>query len=421
MSYLTDYKQPKTITQTMKKFFLYALSAVSFFSCATAPESDPIAERLAFSVDQTRLMMDAAIAEGKNPRTLKADGSMYWIKERGFDWTEGFFPGTLWYLYEWSGDEAFKAGATTTQNYFADDTSASSHDLGFVFNCSYGNGYRLTGDTTMLNKMIAAGNTLIGRYSPITGTILSWDTNRGWQATRGWDYAVIIDNMMNLEMLFELSGFTGDDKYKDVAIAHANTTLKAHFRDDWSSYHVVDYDRVTGEVRNRHTAQGYAHESSWARGQAWGLYGYVTCYRYTKDPVYLEAAENIAKYIMTAPEIPADKVPYWDYDAPKIPNEPRDVSAATVTASALIELEGYVAEKGYLKYATDILDAVSSEAYRASELGANSNFILMHSVGSIPHNNEIDVPLNYADYYYVEALLRLQRVEKGEPAFVDFQ
>ncbi len=396
----------------MKNFFIYALSALAFVSCNSATSAvDPIEERLTFSLDQTRLMMNGALEVGMNPRTLNKEGEMHWIKPAGFDWTQGFFPGTLWYLYEWSGDEAFKAGAIATQEYFADDTSASSHDLGFVFNCSYGNGYRITGDTTMLNKVIAAGNSLIGRFNPAVGTILSWDVDRGWQATRGWEYPVIIDNMMNLEMLFTLSELTGDDKYKEVAIAHANTTLKNHFRDDWSSYHVVDYDKTTGEVRHKHLAQGYAHESSWARGQAWGLYGYVTCYRYTKDPVYLDAAENIAKYIMNAKEVPADKVPYWDYHAPNIPNEPRDVSAATVTASALIELEGYAEGKGYLAYAEEVIDNVSSSAYRAT-LGENFNFILMHSVGSIPHGNEIDVPLNYADYYYVEALTRLADLNK---------
>lgn len=391
----------------MKKIFISALCALALVGCDSAPSKSTTAERIDNSIEQTRLLMAEALEVGMNPRTIGKDGHTHWIKAAGFDWTEGFFPGTLWYLYELTGDVAFKNGASTIQDYYASHTSASSHDLGFVFNCSFGAGYRITGDEYMRDVMIDAGNTLVDRFSPITGTILSWDTDRGWQATRGWDYAVIIDNMMNLEMLFELSQITGDPKYKDVAIAHANTTMKNHFRDDWSSFHVVDYDRTTGEVRHQHTAQGYAHESSWARGQAWGLYGYVTCYRYTQDPIYLEMAENIAKYIMTAAEIPADKVPYWDYHAPNIPNEPRDVSAATITASALIELESYVPEKGYLQYATDVIDSVSTDAYTAA-LGENSKFILMHSVGSIPHGNEIDVPLNYADYYYVEALSRLK-------------
>lgn len=393
----------------MKKFLICALCAVASLSCAQQNES-VVDQRLSYAKEQTALLMAEALNEGCNPRTLTSKGDMHWIKTQGFDWTEGFFPGTLWYLYDWSGDKNFMNGAITTQNYFEDQTSASSHDLGFVFNCSYGAGFRITGDETMLEVLVKAGNSLIDRFTPETGTILSWDATRGWQATRGWKYPVIIDNMMNLEMLFDLTILTGSPQYREVAIAHANTTMKNHFRDDYSSYHVVDYDPETGAVRNRHTAQGYAHESAWARGQAWGLYGYVVCYRYTKDPAYLEMAENIAKYIMTSDKIPADKVPYWDYDAPEIPNAPRDASAAAVTASALIELSDYVSGKGYMEYAEDVMDSLSSDAYRA-KIGENHNFILMHSVGSIPHNNEIDVPLNYADYYYVEALMRMKERE----------
>ncbi len=389
----------------MKNFLAIALTASLFVGCGSKP-ADVTTERIDYSLEQTKLLLAESIEQNQLPRTVHKNGEKYWIRHAGFDWTEGFFPGTLWYLYELTGDESMKEGAIKMQNLIADDTNASSHDLGFAFNCSFGNGLRLTEDPEMLKVMIEAGETLIGRYTEETGVILSWDATRGWQATRGWEYPVIIDNMMNLEFLFNLTELTGDQRYKEVAIAHANTTMKHHFREDYSSYHVIDYDAQTGEVRNRKTAQGYAHESSWARGQAWGLYGYVTCYRYTKDQAYLDMAMNIAKYIMTAPEIPADKVPYWDYDAPKIPNEPRDASAAAVTASALLELDEYVPNK-YLDYALEIMNSLSSDAYRAP-IGKNHNFILMHSVGSIPHNSEIDVPLNYADYYYVEALLRMK-------------
>ncbi len=389
----------------ISKITLGALATLMLASCSTSETTN--GERLDYSKKQINLLLSETLEKGQNPRTLDAKGQIWWIRNSGFDWTQGFFPGTLWYLYKWSGDESLKQGAITTQNYFLDQTNSSSHDLGFVYNCSFGEGYRQTKDPKMLQTLIEAGNTLIDRYSPTTKTILSWDANRGWQATRGWQYPVIIDNMMNLEMLFELTKYTGDSKYSDVAIAHANTTMKNHFRDDFSSYHVVDYDSITGEARNHHTAQGYAHESSWARGQAWGLYGYVTCYRYTKNPEYLAQAENIAKYIMTSDKIPSDLVPYWDYDAPEIPNAPRDASAAAITASALVELSDYAPNKGYMTYAKDVVNSLSSEAYLA-KIGENHNFILMHSVGSLPHNSEIDVPLNYADYYYVEALLRLK-------------
>jgi hypothetical protein len=216
---------------------------------------------------------------------------------------------------------------------------------------------------------------------------------------------------MNLELLFELTKITGNDTYKNVAIEHANTTLKNHFRKDDSSYHLVDYDQETGDVRSKETAQGYSNESSWARGQAWGLYGYTVCYRYTKDLRYLEQAEKIAKYIIENPNTPSDGIPYWDYNAENIPNEPRDVSAAAVTVSALIELENY-SKNSYSSFTDKILTTLAGYEY-TSKIDENNHFILKHSVGSIPHNAEIDVPLIYADYYYLEALIRLKaRMQK---------
>ena len=287
----------------------------------------------------------------------------------------------------------------------------TSHDLGFVFNCSYGNGYRLTNNEDFKQVMITAGDSLMKRFNTKVGCIQSWNVDKGWQSKRGWKYPVIIDNMMNLELLFELSKLTGNDSYRKAAITHADTTLKNHFREDNSSVHVVDYDPETGEVRNKHTAQGYAHESSWARGQAWGIYGYTVCYRYSKDKRYLEQAQKIAQYILEYKDTPEDGIPYWDYNAPNIPNEPRDVSAAAITVSALIELDGYTKES----YALDIekiMSSLASSQYTA-KLGENKNFVLKHSVGSIPHNNEIDVPLNYADYYYLEALVRLKSLKNN--------
>ncbi|MCT4589151.1 MAG: glycoside hydrolase family 88 protein [Carboxylicivirga sp.] len=368
-------------------------------------------EELDYAVEQTTLLLDQSYKADKIPRTIDADGHLHWTRN-GFDWTEGFFPGTCWYLYAYTKDEKWQKAAEHFQSKFESHRLMPFyHDLGFVFNCSYGNGYRITGNEHYKQVLIEAGNTLMTRFKPEIGCIKSWDVNRGWQSKRGWEYPVIIDNMMNLELLFELSNMTGDNKYKAVAIAHANTTMKNHFREDMSSYHVIDYDSITGEVRNRHTAQGYAHESEWARGQAWGIYGYTTCYRYTRDPKYLEQAEKIADYIINHPVLPGDKIPYWDYDAAKIPNEPRDASAAAITASALVELDGY-SDKDYLSEAKLIIKNLTSDNYRA-KIGTNHNFILMHSVGSIPHNNEIDVPLNYADYYYVEALLRLKDLEEA--------
>lgn len=351
-------------------------------------------------------MVAAALKAGKLPRSAH-DDSIVWARN-GFDWTEGFFPGSLWYLYELTGEERWKEDAKHIQQWNKEDRFYSNHDLGFIFNCSYGNGKRLTGNKDYLPVMIDAGNTLIDRFDPDVGCIKSWNTDRGWQAERDWQFPVIIDNMMNLELLFELTIITVDEKYADVAIQHANTTIENHFREDYSSYHVVDYDSISGEIRSRERAQGYAHESSWSRGQAWGLYGYTMCYRYTGDQQYLDQAISIADYILDNAAMREDDVPYWDYDAPGIPDEPRDASAAAITASALIELSQYT-DGAYLARAKRILSTLSGEEYFARP-GTNANFILKHSTGSIPHGNEIDAPLVYADYYYLEALVRLSRL-----------
>ena len=380
------------------------------FSCdlkKSSNNSNKTEIQLEFAEKQISLLLEDAELVNRIPRTINAEGEMHWTR-KNFDWTEGFFPGTCWYLYEVSKDEKWKNAAEKFQNQFESHKNyTSNHDLGFVFNCSFGNGYKLTKNEAFKDILITAANSLITRFNPIVGCIQSWDVDNGWQSERGWEFPVIIDNMMNLEMLFEVSELTGDEKYKNVAINHANTTLKNHFREDNSSYHVIDYDAKTGEVRNKHTAQGYANESSWARGQAWAVYGYTVCYRYTKDKRYLEQAQKIANFIINYKETPKDGIPYWDYNAPNIPNEPRDASAAAITVSALIELDSYT--KNSYKPAIDkIMKSLASENYTA-KLGKNNNFILKHSVGSIPHNNEIDVPLNYADYYYLEALIRYKK------------
>ncbi len=397
------------------KILLCTFFVTIIFSCKENPSSKKIANKektKPFFIDkqlnkagkQMALLLENANKVNKIPRTLDAEGKMHWAKEK-FDWTEGFFPGSLWYLYEYSNDNSWKVAAEKFQKLYEHHKfNTNNHDLGFIFNCSYGNGFKLTKNESFKEVMITAADSLSTRFNSNVGCIQSWDVDKGWQAKRGWSFPVIIDNMMNLELLFEVSKLTGNDKYKNIAIKHADTTLKNHFRNDNSSVHVVDYDSITGEVRSKQTAQGFAHESAWARGQAWGLYGYTVCYRYTKDPKYLELANKIANYIVNYKGTPEDGIPYWDYNAPNIPKEPRDASAAAVTLSALIELEGYtkVSNKPFID---KLMTSLSSEEYN-SKVGKNNNFILKHSVGSIPHNNEIDVPLNYADYYYLEALLR---------------
>ncbi len=404
------------IMRIVKISGLFAVIISSFMACINDSTTHKAvlnsAEACRVQIEDVALQLDGlsqyALSENRIPRTLTAEGEMHWTSQR-FDWTEGFFPGSMWLLYNSTQDPKWKDGAEKLQGNYADHRFlTSSHDLGFVFNCSYGNSFKYTNEKEHGQFLIDAANSLITRYNPAVGCIKSWDVKYGWQSKRDWQYPVIIDNMMNLELLFEVAAMTGDTKYSEIAITHANITLANHFRPDWSSYHVVDYDSISGTVRAKETAQGYAHESAWARGQAWGLYGYTVCYRYTKDPKYLAVAEKIVDFIMNNENLPEDKVPFWDFNAPKIPNEPRDASAAAIIASAMLELDNY-SDKDYLKPACEIIESLSGYPYRA-KLNENKNFVLKHSVGSIPHNAEIDVPLNYADYYYIEALTRLETI-----------
>ncbi len=383
-------------------FILFFLIACSEKQAATS--NDSVKSNLDKSAGFIKVAIEEAYKHDQIPRGMHPDGSIKFVGKR-FDWTEGFFPGLCWDLYTYTKDEEFKKAAEFFQAKFeSQKVLTTNHDLGFVFNDSFGKAYKITGNEAYKDVLIEASNSLIQRFNPAVSCIKSWDTDGGWQSKRGWKYPVIIDNMMNLEMLFEAANITGDSLYYDIAITHANTTLKNHFRDDYSSYHVVDYDPETGEIRNKHTAQGYAHQSAWARGQGWAIYGFTMCYRYTKDPKYLELAEKNAAFILNHKNLPDDMVPYWDFNAPLIPNEPRDASAAAIIASALIELDGY-SEKDFLTPAKKMLASLSQKKYMTG--GKDNIFILGHSVGSIPHGGEIDVPIVYADYYYVQGLLRL--------------
>ena len=322
------------------------------------------------------------------------------------DWTSGFPAGTYWYMYTLTGDSFWKGEAIkNTLKLNGIQYLTNTHDVGFMVLCSYGNAFKVTGDIAYRNVILQAAESLSKRFNPVVGCIRSWD----WG---DWQFPVIIDNMMNLEILFLASDETGNPKYRNIAVSHANTTLKNHFRDDMSSWHVVDYDTITGKPIKKQTHQGLNDDSAWGRGQAWGLYGFTICYRETKDPAYLKASEKIADFIIK--NLPADGIPYWDFNDPAIPDAERDASAAAITASALYELSGYSAKgKQYRQVADKIIETLSSPEYRAVN-GENGGFILKHCVGDKPAGAEIDVPLNYADYYYVEALKRKFDLKKGE-------
>lgn len=334
-----------------------------------------------------------------SPRTVEK-GKLVMV--RSGDWTSGFFSGELWYLYEKTRKDSWKSLAETyMQKIKKEQFNTGTHDLGFMMYCSFGNAYRLTGDTAYKNVIIQSAKSLAKRFNPVAGVIRSWDHN----GTK-WKYPVIIDNMMNLELLFEVTKLTGDSSFYKIAVSHADQTLKHHFRPDFSSWHVLDYDVQTGKVLQKVTAQGYSDESSWARGQAWALYGFTMCYRETRNPIYLDQARGIADFILNHKAKPADGVPYWDYNDPAIPNTSRDASAAAITAAALYELNNYDATKGYRQSADQLLYSLNKN-YTAKP-GTNKGFLLEHSTGHRPAHSEIDVPINYADYYYLESLLRSQ-------------
>lgn len=383
----------------MKSIPFYAFIALLIMSCSNKKSDTDnwLDNAIAQSEQQLLLATEQFKDSSKNPRTYE-NGHVELVTER--DWTSGFFPGSLWLAYQLTGNETLKAEAARFSSFVeAAKYRTNTHDLGFILNCSFGNGYLITKDSSYKEVLITGANTLMKRYNSNIGLIRSWDFGT-------WQFPVIIDNMMNLEFLYEVGLMTNNQDMINATISHADKTLANHFRDDNSCVHVVDYDTITGAVILKQTHQGYNDESAWVRGQAWGLYGYTMMYRFAQKPEYLAQAEKIANYILNHPRMPDDLVPYWDFDAPNIPNEPRDASAAAVIASALIELSDYAAEGDkYFKAAEKMLKNLSSEKYLAKP-GENGFFVLKHSTGNWPKNSEIDTPLSYADYYYIEALKR---------------
>lgn len=393
----------------MRKEILALLFIAILMGCTGKDEMDAVIEKgLSVSVEQSKLMAKS-IWEQKTllPRTLDKEGKL--ITSDSKWWTSGFFPGVLWYLYEVTGDTLLKEYACDyTSRVEKEKYNKGNHDVGFMLYCSFGNGYRLTGNEKYKQVLLKGAESLSTRYKDHIGVIRSWDFNRAV-----WQYPVIIDNMMNLELLEWASKNSDNSRFAAIARSHADVTLKNHFRPDYSCWHVVSYDTITGQPEKKHTRQGYSHESSWSRGEAWALYGYVMMYRETQQKHYLAHAKKVANYILTHPRMPENGIPYWDYDAPDIPDTYRDASAGAIMASAFIELstmiQGELSRKCLMMAETQ-LKTLTSPEYLA-EPGTNGNFILKHSVGSLMEHSEVDVPLTYADYYYVEALLRYRKVK----------
>ncbi len=392
----------------MKYFKIIFLAILSASFLFTEAQVKPLI-KINFSLAEYQYSnMLKMIGDSKdNPGYTNSKGKLELVPSK--NWISGFFPGSLWYIYEYTGNSVWKDAAERfTENEEKEQYNGTTHDIGFKIYCSYGNGYNLTLNENYKKVVIQSAKTLITRFNPVVGCIRSWDHHKD-----SWEYPVIIDNMMNLELLFRATQLTGDSTYYNIAVSHANTTMKNHFRKDYSTWHVVNYDTLTGKVISKETHQGYSNSSCWARGESWALYGYTMCYRYTKDPKYLQQAEHIAHYILTNKNLPGNMIPYWDYDAPNIPNAERDASAAAIMCSAFYELSTYSGKLGieYKKAADTILQSLSSPDYLARK-GENNDFILMHSVGNMPGHSQVNAPIIYADYYFLEANLRKLKVEE---------
>jgi unsaturated chondroitin disaccharide hydrolase len=381
--------------KTFKTAFLLLFSQIVFGQINVQKEFE-------FAAKQYEGMLASHQDFTQFPQSTNPDGSPHNMKSDW--WCSGFFGGSLWYLYENTKDPQWKKAAENwTTALEKEQFNTGTHDLGFMIYCPYGNGYRITHNEGYKKVMLNGAKSLSTRFNAKVGLIKSWN-----KFQKIYDYPVIIDNMMNLELLFWAAKESGNQDFYNLSVTHADNTIKNHYRPDNSSYHVVCYGE-NGEILTKKTAQGAADESAWSRGQAWGLYGFVVMYRETKDPKYLAQANKIAQFILNNPNLPADKIPFWDYSKP---NEERDASAGAITASALLELSQYVKseeQKNYINQATKMLVTLSSPKFKA-KIGENNHFILMHSTGHKPGNSEIDTPLIYADYYYLEALSRYDKI-----------
>ncbi|WP_147678295.1 glycoside hydrolase family 88 protein [Algibacter pacificus] len=381
----------------MKKHLLIIALIITFSSCKnkTISETTPVNLRykklLEYPLDSLALPRSINFKTNKI-KTIKST-----------DWCSGFFPGNLWQIYALTGNDAYKNKAKQWTAYIENEKfNNRTHDMGFKIFCSFGSGLKHENNEDYKQIIVESAKTLSTRFNENIGSIRSWDFNKDV-----WQFPVIIDNMMNLELLFEATKISKDSTYHKLAIKHANTTLKNHFRPDNSCFHVVDYDTVSHQPRMKVTHQGYSDESAWARGQGWGIYGYTMAYRYTKDKRYLDRAKATADFFINHKNLPEDGIPYWDFNDPAIPNAPRDVSAATVVSSALVELYGYTKNETYLNYSKKVVNSLESKNYLLDET-IQAPFILDHSTGNWPKKDEVDEPIVYGDYYFLETLVRLK-------------
>ncbi|MFT3845698.1 MAG: glycoside hydrolase family 88 protein [Lacibacter sp.] len=395
--------------------FYLLVTIVLTVSCSSDHFFD-VNRELEYCIQQSEKTVAAHPDSASIPRSV-LNGKTEWRLVNYHDWTCGFWPGILWYDYEYSKDVHWKMEAERFSKALFPlvDSAAIDHDLGFQVYTSIGNAYRLTGDTVYKYILLRAADTLSKLFNPKVGTILSWP-----RQVQGTDWPLrhntIMDNMINLELLFWASKNGGNTGLYNIAVKHAETTMQNHFRPDYTSYHVVLYDTATGKKIKGITHQGLNDSSMWARGQSWAVYGFTMVYRETKDRKFLEFAEKVTDVYLK--DLPEDLIPYWDFNDPAIPNSPKDASAACVVASALLELSTLVGDKEkaafYFNKAEQMLITLSSEKYQSRAM--NSAFLL-HSTGHKPNGGEVDASIIYADYYYIEALLRYKKLKEGKSIY----
>ncbi|MBX2922511.1 MAG: glycoside hydrolase family 88 protein [Chitinophagaceae bacterium] len=397
--------------KSIRSYIIVAGAILMIAGCNATKKEEGGDANLNYCVTQVEKTLSGLHNTHQLPRSI-ANGSTQWRFVGYRDWTSGFWPGTLWYTYEYAKTGGLKAAADSFSQalYPLVDSAAIDHDLGFQVFCSIGNGYRLTQNAAYKNILLRAADTLSKLFNPKVGTILSWP-----REVPGVDWPLrhntIMDNMINLELLFWASKNGGSRSLYDIAVKHAETTMHNQFRPDYSSYHVVVYDTATGKRVKAITHQGLNDSSMWARGQAWAIYGYTMVYRETKEERFLDFAQKVTDIYLQ--RLPGDLIPYWDFDDPAIPDAPRDASAAAIVASALLELSTQVRDtakaKAYRDKAEKMLQELSSEKYQSRD---TNDAFLLHSTGHKPNGGEIDASIIYADYYYIEALLRLKKLQE---------
>lgn len=380
------------------KILLAIIMPIGLPGIALAENSFDTKIRNNFSFAATQLNNSTqAISTTNYPLTTNSSGA--WSTTGASFWTSGFFPGSLWFKYQESADSTWQTKALNWQaGIESQKDNISTHDLGFMIFNSFGNGYRLTGNDAYRQVALKAASSLATRYSSTVGCFKSWNG-------KATDFKVIIDNMVNLELMFWAAKHGGQSAWHDMAVSHALKTSQEHVRSDGSTYHVINYNPSTGAVKTKGTHQGYSNSSTWARGQAWAIYGFTMTYRETGDARFLVTARKVADYYLS--RLPSDKVPYWDFDAPDIPNEPRDSSAAAIAASGLFELSFRETDANrktkYFNAAKSMLNSLSSSVYLAQ--GSINKAILLHGTYYKLKGN-YDTGTIWGDYYFLEALLR---------------